>query len=69
LPFDLLAKIPLLATKQVDQRIRGFLGFLPLLGKTGRGKYKSLKDGQTVEFDIIEGKTGRPQAAMVVLVK
>ena len=30
------------------------------------GKYKTLKDGQAVEFDVIAGETGRPQAAMVV---
>ncbi len=27
--------------------------------------YKSLKEGQPVEFDIVDGETGRPQANAV----
>jgi len=30
------------------------------------GKYRSLKEGQTVEFDIVKDPTGRPLAAMVI---
>ena len=28
--------------------------------------YKSLKEGDAVEFDVIQGESGRPQAAEVV---
>ena len=31
--------------------------------------YKSLKEGEEVEFDIIQGSTGRPQADRVIPVK
>ena len=31
--------------------------------------YKTLKEGDEVEFDIVQGSNGRPQADAVILVK
>ena len=31
--------------------------------------YKSLKEGERVEFDVVEGTTGRPQADLVTRLK
>ena len=57
---------------------KGF-GFLTLEGQPdvfchysaiqAEGKYRSLKEGQSVEFDIVKDKTGRPLAALVLALK